>query len=464
MAATKEDIKSTSSSSNSTAKSTGTTKRSYINYKRIEMIGNLFSDIANNGLYPNATSSQRAYSYDPVHHPQICYFYFEDSSVGSPSMSISSQPDTQLQDLTDLMFSGSANKFEQLQHRPVDGLWSLSLERSFSVKHPDLEKNTDRYEWEERLDSSVVLILNCNEEKVKKDTRKTLTSQTHIDMKTDHPFVPEDILAVLCPSSLYRVAKEYFGVDKTFSVEEIYKDIKPYIGNAYNIIEYLKGPNYAKKIQNMLSRGQLSKPFALHIVRLPTRRDFFKIPTYRDLLSRDSALATYRTSDFNVAFRRAAAFGLREDIEYFIQFAPLLDIDGQSDSTGMTALHHVVSRKNFSIESKAPLVKALLIAGTEVSIRNNEGVTAEVCAEQNGLNLKDILSKKYEKQLFVAATKQNSDKAVQMFSEADLIGKHYEPRGFDSYVRQRCQDTFLAEESSATSDIPEEQTRVTFRK
>jgi hypothetical protein len=226
------------------------------------------------------------------------------------------------------------------------------------------------------------------------------------DLQTTTPFILQDIQFVLCPQAQEALVRSIFPSPIVFSVENVQcsTPCRPFADAPHR--EYLEGPNYAKKLEALIAAGRLSYPFALHIVRLTCHRDFLKLPELSQQLSMEAYRKYFKNEDPDVLLRRAAAFGRREDIEYILPYA---NVDGQSPTTGQTALHQVLRRKDVDIIAH---IKALLKAGAKMDIPDIHRKTAKQYADELGISLENILSGEYDKQIFIRRAQTDPENAV----------------------------------------------------
>jgi hypothetical protein len=376
---------------------------------------NILQTIAQQGLFIATSSDDRLYSYDGQRSPRICYFYVPNSSqqqVSTPRQSFFS------------LFEAGAHAFspplERLQHRELDGLWSLLIEREFLTTQPALEKNADRFEWEDRLANSILLVLKCPATRLQQDAAISKLPYEITDLQTSKPFTPSDIAAVLCPKSQLSLVKSAFQSCPVFEVDQTQQNTlcsASLMTERHN--EYLDGPDYAKKLQSLISQQKLAYPFALHVVRLASQRDFLKIPSLTKKLSMADCVANFKSTDPAVMLRKAAACGEREDIEYLL---PHCDINAQSPTNGQTALHWAIQKKHIAS------IKALLKQGAKRDLSDKQGKTANNYATAANINLDEIINGEYDKQTFIARAKASPTYST-FGAMKDLVGRAYRAPG-----------------------------------
>lgn len=422
---------------------------SYIEELRQDSINALLTEIVNNGLTPDNDSKHRVYSFDTHRSREICYFLFEGtvpSRHAALSLSLFGRSEI---DYIDTVNTGSNNVFTQLQHRATDGLWNLCLEREYVHTTPAFENSSDYQEWEQRLNSSLVLILKVDEERLQEDNRKDMTSSNHIDMCTQRPFLPNEITAVLAPGMMYEQTKAHFGQDKTIKVDSLGKAVD-LASCGISGSEYLQGPDYAKKLNQLLKDHKLEKPFAIHIMRFPTRRDFIKLDSHRKQASLDDMVERFvpnRTKEvdpYECALRRAAAFWFREDIEYLMYMLPALNVDATASTDNpktinKTALFYAITRKNLNRDEKILIVKALLLANASMDI--SKELLPEINKFHPAIPMTIESIKQHEKQRFKEGVM--NDERCKMFGFTN-VGEYYKNKGFTSITQIRNEKSDLS--------------------
>lgn len=366
----------------------------------------ILSKIAAQGLVPVARKQDeqaRIYSFDQTHQAKICYFYVDES--GAKAFKRAKEGREFIIRAQDIVGDSPLNC---LQRRTLDGLWSLPLERDFepSEKPFTTEHIPDRFEWEDRLSNSVLLILKGAACHIKDDTVDLISRMEYTqDYTTSTPFTPDAIQAVLCPKSLEVQLKSIFPPHLVVSVDNCVQsgqELKlPSDNNAFKSTNlYLEGPDYAKTMDRLIANGALKYPFGLHVVRLATRRDFLKIPALTATVNVEAFIAYHKTQDNNQLLRRAAALGEREDVEYALKSLPGVTINAVSAS-GLTALHAAIAYKAL------PTITLLLEKNAETNIKGPKGQTAMECAREINLDLDKVKSGEHEHDIDIARLKND---------------------------------------------------------
>ncbi|MCD6048532.1 MAG: ankyrin repeat protein 40-like [Gammaproteobacteria bacterium] len=374
----------------------------------------MLQSIAQRGLFIETSSDERIYSYDDQRGARICYFYVPSATQ--------QQITTPRKSLFSLMEGGShsfSSPLERLQHRELDGLWSLLIERELMTTQPTLEKNADRFEWEDRLVNSILLVLKCPAARLQQDRQISKMPYEITDLQTSTPFAPGDIAAVLCPRAQLSLVQSIFTSHPVFGVDQTQQSTACSGTLAEQHNEYLDGPDYAKKLQSLIDQQKLTYPFALHIVRLASQRDFLKIPALTKKLSMTDCIANFKSADPAVMLRKAAACGEREDIEYLL---PHCDINAQSPTNGQTALHWAIQKNRITN------IKALLKHGAKRDIPDKQGKTANNYAAEANINLDEIINGAYDKKIFIIRAKADPSNKI-LGAMTDFVGRHYRAPG-----------------------------------
>lgn len=371
--------------------------------------------IAQKGLFIAPDDENRVYSYDGERSHRICYFYV-------PRPVARSAPKTRQDFLFRTIELGLGHldypPLKGLQHKEIDGLWTLLLEREYITTQPMLETNADRFEWEDRLENSVLLVLNCPAARLARDQGILNIPAEIQDMQTEQAFTSAEIQMVLCPIDQLALVKKSFPSHQVCPVDSVIHSVNCGSNKIEQHTEFLQGPDYAKKLQELIDVGKLNYPFALHIVRLASSRDFLKIPALQQKLSMADCRKYFKAQDPSLILRRAAAFGIREDVEYIL---PNADINSQTISKGQTALDLAIEQQS------VPIIKTLLKAGAKTDIPDLSGNTARQLADQANINLDDIRSGAYDKQVFQKRALAELKTAALPPEIRSLVGRCYQP-------------------------------------
>lgn len=365
-------------------------KKSYIKSKQTSYNQQLIKIVAEEGLTTN-NEANRIYSDDLGQSKgcAVCYFLVKSNQF-APVDNFK----TMLFQLNETHgLPPGTEPLEAWQYKPIDGLWSLALERDPDVmKKGKDEYKPDLYEQEDRLNSTLLLLYDSKDVKGFPITQFTQTAGSPInDYKTEN-IEASKLKGVVANNNIINLSRNI--LKPKFSA---------ITGNAIHTVGVVaisksgcfEGPDYTAAIKKLLQEDKIQYPFVAHIMRLATARDFLRIDFLQQQLSYEECLKNYKTQDPHCCLRRMATWGEREDIEYLHQCVKDLDINAVSPKTGDSALHHAASRGKRGVF----IMKALLLYGAKPDLINKKNETPATIAEKNGINIHTLLNGEYEEKI-----------------------------------------------------------------
>lgn len=380
----------------------------------------LLDEVQRGGLTASLTD-ERIRSYDDDQKDQVCYFL-----VNGNQFSNSPSTPGQLMQRLSLHPTEQKDVIVGWQERCTDGLWSLALEREFLHTDAKKEKSADLAEWEDRLACSLLLIFH-SEELLGTDISsysKNVGSPI-LDKSTDaisssalKMILAHQVNSAWCSNPLGETPVKKVGICLA----------KIGMGGALAHNEFLYGPDYASALKLQLQRGYLEYPFAAHLLRLATRRDVLRFEFLRKQLSLTECLTFYKADNVEVALRRIAHAGHREDVECLFKLAENqinIDVDAKSSSTGQTALHHAAKRGKEGIF----IVKSLLQHNADPDIPDNNQDTPRKILGRVGINIDDIMSGEFAKARFKTRAIENLSAEFDSEFMRQNVGRHYQASG-----------------------------------
>ena len=229
---------------------------SYVESKRKAHIQEFFNYIFKHGLVAadtTYTSRFKLGSFDANPLLKICYFLVTGNQLNQASSSTATfwQKAMSFDPATTL----ASDQLESWQHKGVDGLWSLCMERDYLLTNPKKEKSADLAEWDDRLMSSIILI--CNPEGINgKDLSPIATSlgSPILDKNTDCiPVANMD--AILAPANYVSACASFPQKDRIHTIDQITKYMS--MARLPQTHLCLTCPDYVKKLKNLLQKKPL---------------------------------------------------------------------------------------------------------------------------------------------------------------------------------------------------------------
>lgn len=398
-------------------------KTGYIeNLQRVAQ-NTLLQSIAEHGLCASI-EGERLRSYDKEHNDKLSLYLILPEHQGK---TLSNDPLINNLLVANPFLPGQT-PFTMLVHKEATGIWPIILERSFMKKEPKLNENSDRLEWEDRLNSSVLFVLNYPTSADQNPTLKSFgflktACEIAFEWQTPETFNKSSIVAIIAPQNIAAICRQYFPDTLVYDARIKQKDTKiPGSDNSSYCVEYLEGPDYASVLESLVKQKKLPTKFACHATRLPSKRDFLKLPHLRAQLSLENFLAAFDTNSHEQALRRIASnFGCREDIEFLFSASPTLSIDAQASTNNRTALHCALYKKQLNIG----MLQSLLKFNPRLDIPDNAQKTAQRIAEEKRISLEELKDGTYDKKLFRERGLKDPEVKALGFS-TDSVGKDYE--------------------------------------
>jgi hypothetical protein len=394
---------------------------SYIETERDKAQASTIRQIFEQGLHASEFDP-RLRSHDPIPNKKLSLYLVEPKLTDKAKRSPGFFP-------ADLFLaSRPRSQFELLIHEDVYGIWPIILERSFLAHDQALDKNSDRLEWEDRLNSSLLFILRYPVSAPKEPTQEPSPSACKIAYEWPSEIVvsKDEIIAIIAPPSIASMCKQFYPGVTVYETTACQKIVQIPTPKSEDYNEYLQGPDYASILESLEKQQKLPSRFACHATRLPSKRDLLKLPHHRTPLSLENLLKKFDAPTPDAALRKIAhGHGCREDLEFLASVVPVDSIiNNQSSTNSRTAMHWALYKKEIDIG----MVQALLRFKPRLDISDGTGKTVAQVANLRRLKLVEIENGTYDIQLFTqrALADPVVIKETQTLPEMDI--RSYQPR------------------------------------